>query len=377
MSRVMDYIHSLFDGDSSRAIPPLDGVLAPNNRLDDWVPLVEGLAQPTDLAVLHGQNQFVYNDGDVLYLHHEVGATRVQRFAAAINALATLPDGHVVIGLANGELLKATLDSGPTPGLSVQARVCQPELCGLTAITAAPDGKGVYFTIGSTEHATADWVRDLFDKGVSGSLGYWGFDDQVTTLHSGLAYPSGVAASPDGTTLLVTESWNHRVLKFRGHAQPQASAMATVLNNLPGYPGRIRARADGGYWLSIFALRTQLVEFVLGEDRYRTRMLAECAPELWIRPALSSGKSNLEPLQYGNMKALGIEKPWAPARSYGLLTQLDGQGQITDSMHCRAGGIRHGLSSADTLCNGRTVVLSVGAGCILISPENSPAKAET
>jgi len=372
----MDYIHALFDGDSSKAIPPLDGVLAPNNKLDEWEVLVDGLTHPDDLAVLPGQGQCFYNDSESLYLcdGDGAGAVLVQRFDAPIRALAALASGELVIALAHGELLKVALDLSPDPALAIQARVAQPQLRGLTALAPAPDGQGVYFTIGSTEHFGDDWVRDLFHQGASGSLGHWAFDGQVTSLHSGLAYPSGVATSPDGSTLFVTESWTHRLLKFKGGPQPQTAA-DVVLGNLPGYPGRITPRADGGYWLSIFALRTQLVEFVLGEDRYRKRMLAECPVELWIRPALSSGKSNLEPLQYGNMKALGIEKPWAPARSYGLLAQLNEQGQVTDSMHCRAGGTRHGLSSAGLL-NGRTVLLSRGAGCILISPQDASATSE-
>jgi hypothetical protein len=74
-------------------------------------------------------------------------------------------------------------------------------------------------------------------------------------------------------------------------------------------------------------VRSQLQEFVLREDRYRREMMATIDPEFWIAPALSSGRSFKEPLQAGGVIRLGIHKPWAPTRSYGLILRLDADAQ--------------------------------------------------
>ena len=92
-------------------------------------------------------------------------------------------------------------------------------------------------------------------------------------------------------------------------------------------------------------MRTQLLEFVLREHAYRKRMLATVPPEYWIAPALESRENFLDPLQQGGVKQLGIKKPWAPPRSYGLVVKLDPGLNPEFSLHSRVGGTRHGVTS--------------------------------
>ncbi len=96
----------------------------------------------------------------------------------------------------------------------------------------------------------------------------------------------------------------------------------------PGYPSRMAPARGGGFWLSCFVRRTQLVEFVLREPAYRRRMMAEIDPRYWIAPALSSGASFLEPLQGAGVKQMGVLKPWAPPRSYGLVLRIGADGRV-------------------------------------------------
>ena len=87
----------------------------------------------------------------------------------------------------------------------------------------------------------------------------------------------------------------------------------------------IRAACRGpptSVWLALFAPRSQLVEFVLTEDRYRRRMIDEIDADYWVAPSLRSGATPLEPTQQGGVKQLGVIKPWSPSRSYGLIARL-------------------------------------------------------
>jgi hypothetical protein len=139
----------------------------------------------------------------------------------------------------------------------------------------------------------------------------------------------------------VCESWRHRVVQVGGAASGKA-----VIDGLPGYPSRIAPAAGGGWWLTCFTLRTQLVEFVLREPAFRKRMLKEIDPRYWIAPALTSGNTFLEPMQGAHLKMMGVVKPWAPPRSYGLVIRLDQRGLIRYSLHSRFDGKHHGIVAA-------------------------------
>jgi hypothetical protein len=74
-------------------------------------------------------------------------------------------------------------------------------------------------------------------------------------------------------------------------------------------------------------------------------MVSEIDPDYWIAPALANGRSFLEPIQGGALKQMGVLKPWAPSRSYGLVIKLNDDFEPTLSLHSRADGSRHGTAS--------------------------------
>jgi hypothetical protein len=165
-------------------------------------------------------------------------------------------------------------------------------------------------------------------------------DGSARERAAGLAYAFGVGAVGDDAAW-VCESWRHRVVQVGGAQSGQA-----VLDGLPGYPSRMAPAAAGGWWLTCFTLRTQLVEFVLREPAFRKRMLKEIDPRYWIAPALTSGNTYLEPMQGAHLKTMGVVKPWAPPRSYGLVIRLDERGLIRYSLHSRFDGKNHGIVAA-------------------------------
>jgi hypothetical protein len=134
---------------------------------------------------------------------------------------------------------------------------------------------------------------------------------------------------------------------------------------MPGYPARLGSCVGGGFWLSVFAVRTHLIEFVLREDDFREEMMETIPPGLWISPALATSGHCHEPMQFGSIKALGIEKPWAPPRSYGLLVRLDQDGEAVESLHSRVGGRNHGITAARDTAQG-LVIVSSGSGRVLL-----------
>ena len=51
-------------------------------------------------------------------------------------------------------------------------------------------------------------------------------------------------------------------------------------------------------------------------------------------------------MQGAQLKMMGVVKPWAPPRSYGLVIRLDEQGLIRYSLHSRFDGKHHGVVAA-------------------------------
>lgn len=366
-------------GDAAITVPVFDGALKSNNLLEEaavW-------AQPDaaeDLAT-DGQSLFVADGATVLRYDpadRSASATVVHRFDRPVTALACMPGGDSRNGGSGHGGLAVALDGrevrivgGAHDGRRWDAVAGKP-LHAVNAISAGSDGSLVA-TDGSREHPAAHWKHDLMSLGHSGRLIELNpADGSARELASGLAHAFGACAMADvaggtadgaaGGTVWASESWRHRVMAFSAGQTARA-----VTDSLPGYPSRITAAPaehGGGYWLTCFTLRTQLVEFVLREPTFRKRMLKEIEPQYWIAPALNSGNTFLEPMQGAQLKMMGIVKPWAPPRSYGLVIRLSPDGRVRYSLHSRFDGKHHGVVAA-VECRGDLFVLAKGCGRIL------------
>jgi sugar lactone lactonase YvrE len=357
-------IRSIIDRDGEQnAIPPLDGALSPNDRLDECSPIGDPLPGLDDV-VANPQGALFVSAGRCVLKLSGLGFTEralVAEFDGDAGGLALHPDGRLLVCVA-GRGLAALDPAKPEPRWL--SAVDGQALAGLLSVTAAPDGR-IFAAEGSTAKLPELWRHNLMEKRHDGRLIACGAAlDSATTLLSNLHYPYGVAIAPDRGELWFTESWAHRVSRMalpdNGAAQP-----SVVLRNLPGYPARLHGDGRGGFYLGLFARRTHLIEFVLKEDDFRKEMIATMPPDYWVAPAYAGGSDCLEPMQIGGVKALGIQKPWAPPRSYGLLVHLDANGEATDSIHSRAGGRFHGITGACATPQG-VVIAARGAGRLLL-----------
>ena len=333
-------------GEAAVTIPAMDGALRPHGALDAAAVLLAAPA-PDNLA-LDGAS-VLFSSGTALWrIAPGGGGEIVAQHGAVIAALATAPGGGLAVATEDGRVV---LPDGPAV-----------EIACPTALAFA--GAALLVAQGSARHPPGAWKRDLMEHGRSGAI--WRVPlagGPPALLADGLAWPYGLLVQ--GDTVLVSESWRHRVLRL----PLSGGKPAPVVQDLPGYPARLAPAPGGGAWLAVFAPRSQLIEFVLREPGYRARMMEEVDLDHWIAPALSSGHSFLEPLQGGAVKQMGILKPWAPARSYGLAIRLDDQLEPQESLHSRADGRRHGIASVlqrggELLAasRGGDVILSVRAG---------------
>lgn len=336
-------------GEAAVTVPPMDGALLPNDALDRAESLFD-VSAPDNL-VAHG-DALLFTAGHTLYrLDPAGGAAAVDRFDGEILALASDGAGTLAVAVSGVGIL---LRGGATDG-----RVIGGDLAGRDAITALCfDGKaGLYVAIGSTTNVAADWVRNLMARRADGSVWHFGPDGKARQITGQMAWPAGLALLGEGS-LAVSEAWRHRVESLTADGKRR-----TIIAHLPAYPGRLSHEASKT-WLCLFAPRRQMIEFVLREKDFRTTMMREIPQDLWMAPALRSGESFREPLQGGAVKQLGVLKPWAPTRSYGLLVRFAKNLTPEASFHSRADGKRHGITSFVTH-GGRVFVTSKGGDAVL------------
>lgn len=354
-------------GDAACTVPTFDGVLKPNQLLED-APVHAVLEAPSDLAT----------DGRALFVSDGQRLLRIAPDSAAVSELARF-DVELSAIACRERALAVALDGRRVQvhqlspdGLALERSSADPHWeapnagrwTSINALTFLPDSS-LLVTQGSASHAVGEWCRDLMTLGRSGSA--WRLHASgAESLASNLAHAFGVLPAADGS-VWVSESWRHRVVRVAAGTSGAAGRPSVVLDRLPGYPSRLSPAADGGAWLTVFAPRTQLVELVLREKAYRLRMINEVDPRYWVAPALASGRDFLEPIQGGGVKTMGILKPWAPPRSYGLVIRLDASGKPVDSLHSRVGGRHHGVVAA-VECAGALYVLAKGSASLLRLP---------
>jgi hypothetical protein len=336
-------------GDAAITVPPFDGPLKPNQLLETAEVLGE-FAEPEDLAGIDGALYLA--DGLTLRRWEGTASREVRRFDRPITAICGLPGGRLAVALDGKEVRIFATTEGADEGKRIAG-----DFHAINALASGRDGS-LLATDGSANEPYGEWVRDLLNRGRSGRLLSVNPETgQIKVMASGLQFAFGAAST--NNDVLVSESWKHRLL-----AVAPNGSVRIALDQLPVYPSRIVPAPDGGFWLTAFIARTQLIEFILRERGYRNRMMREVPPEFWVAPRLRSGGSFREPMQGAHLKTMGVVKPWAPPRSYGLVIRLASDASPLFSFHSRVDGENHGVTAIAEL-NGALYVLAKGSRRLL------------
>lgn len=342
-------------GEAAVTVPPMDGAFRPNGIIEEAEALLT-FESPDNLA--WNGRRVLFSSGKVLLAlcgdKQGAVAERVEVFSSTISCVGALNDGSLAVGLSEGgiEIRHGTHDGLVLSSLNGTEIICP------TALRFA-DANTLFACLGSAVHRPEAWKADLMKGRAAGSA--WRIDLQTgraECLAAGLAFPYGMMITEE-KSVVVAESWRHRLIEIDAKG-----TVKVLLEDLPGYPARLESATGNGAWLCVFAPRTQLMAFVMGESAFRRRMMNEIDPDHWIAPSLSLPKGYLEPLQGGALKHLGIMKPWAPSQSYGLIVRLNDRFQPVDSLHSRADGKRHGITSC-LEHNGSLLATSKGGNVIL------------
>jgi hypothetical protein len=348
-------------GKAAITVPIFDGALRPNQALER-AQIVATLDGAEDLAT-DGRALFVAQGSAIVRLD---GGERtiVAQWDRPVTALAAMPDGGFAVALDGRQV---RISGGPHDG-RVWTQAGGVPFHAVNALACAAGGR-IIATDGSQAQPWTHWKHDLMSLGRTGRVvALTAADGAAIMVREGLEFAFG--ACEVAGDLWISESWRHRVLTISGEG-----GATPLLERLPVYPSRLSPAAGGGAWLTAFTARTQLVEFVLRERPYRERMMKEIDPECWIAPRLSSGVNFLEPMQGAHLKTMGVLKPWAPPRSYGLVIRLGADGAALYSFHSRVDGANHGIVAAVEIGD-FLYCLAKGPGRILRMPKGPGARGE-
>ncbi|WP_456798248.1 MULTISPECIES: SMP-30/gluconolactonase/LRE family protein [unclassified Bradyrhizobium] len=332
-------------------VPVLDGPFLPNQKLELAPVLCE--VDEVDNLVAIDAGLFASKGSELLRLQPaSSGPERLAGFDAPISAMAGLGEA-LAIGLdGKGIVVRGGRFDGKVVQPSGDVLRCPTAIAWLDESTLAVCN-------GSKRLGAHDWRRALMMLDSSGCVAVVDLaEDQIKVVATGLAWPAGVAASAG--RLIVSECLKHRIVAV---TLPDGKLLELAAG-LPGYPARLTRAAAGGMWLCFYSVRNQLVEFILREDEYRTRMVNEVPEQYWMAPSLRSGRSFKEPMQGSQLKQMGILKPYSVTRSYGLVAYCDANTTPAGSFHSRADGTRHGAVAAAEYA-GALYVASRGSNAVL------------
>lgn len=321
------------------SIPTMEGSLMPNDLVDEFntVWRRSGQQGPPDALYVLEDHLFIGAGSELIDIDLRDGSTTWT--ITLDHPVATITSHHGTLLLALTTGLIVAID--PTTGAAATTHpVIDTNLTCLTDATVV--GDTLYLSQGSEEHTPRSWRYDFMAQGGTGALHQIDLNDGTGhKILGGLQWAGGVVPGHSPGEVLFTEAWRSNIMRLdtsTGNVEIHTD------RELPGYPTRLHHLPTGHLLASIPLMRTHLVDLVLRDEQFKSRMIDEVAPEFWICPDLERKGTPWEPLQLGTVKHLGVTKPWAPPLVYGLAVMFDGNGVATRSWHARAGSLRSGVT---------------------------------
>ncbi len=222
-------------------------------------------------------------------------------------------DGHLIVA----DAWKGLLAVSPAGEIRVLSREAEGLPFRFTDdVDIAPDGR-IYFTDASSRFDQPDYKLDLLEMRPHGRLlRYDPATGKTEVLLGNLHFANGVAVSPDGSYVLVNETWKYRILKYwiGGREPGRAEVFA---DNLPGFPDNLAVDHRGRYWVAFPSLRNEQIDTL------------HLHP--WLKDLVAKLPDGLQP------------KPDA----YGLVVALDDQGAVITSLHDTRGSHLQEITSVN------------------------------
>lgn len=238
--------------------PAMDGPLARNTLLRKAELLARGqVSGPEDVALDElGRVYAGTLDGKLVRIDGQGQLETLATTGGRPLGLAFDEYGRLLVADAQRGLLSVDVDGE----VRVLTREAKGQPFGFTDdVSVAPDGR-VYFTDASTRFGYRNYMLDLLDMRPSGRLLRWTpRQGRAEVLVGNLHFANGVSVSPDGSYLLVSETWKYRILKYH-ILGPRAGEVEVFADNLPGFPDNLDIDDQERVWVAFPLLRDARID---------------------------------------------------------------------------------------------------------------------
>ncbi|KAK7082339.1 hypothetical protein SK128_004053 [Halocaridina rubra] len=248
---------------------PFDGPLAKNEILNNAERILDGkIIGPESVASRRSDEIFVsLHNGKILRLwgknfDHFQTVTTIgpgcdgpwqERICGRPLGMRFAPDGRLIIADAYLGLFALNVDTGEKERLVDTAVPIDGVLAKLPDDLDIDEEGNIYWSDASTVSDLSDGFIEM-SSDPSGRL--LKFDPKTktnTVLLKNVHFANGVQLSPGNDFVLLCETFRSRVLRYwlKG---PNAGKTDVFVDRLPGRPDNIRARRNGGYYVSLVAV---------------------------------------------------------------------------------------------------------------------------
>ncbi len=297
----------------------LTGVLTPNNLLLETELLALGrINGPEELAVdSHGHVFGGTQDGKIIRLLPDGSLKTFAETGGRPLGMKFDENGNLIVC----DSYKGLLSIDPQGEIKILATSADGVPFKFTdALDISNDGT-IYFTDASSKYGQSEYLYDLLESKPHGRfLSYDPATGQVKVLIENLYFANGVALSHDEDFVLINETYRYRITRYwlRG---PKMGTHEIFIDNLPGFPDNISNNQKGTFWLALFTIRNETVD-KLHPFPFRKALLSKLPKALWPKP-----------------------------HPYGLVLELDAQGNIIQSLHDPTGISLKEITSAQEYGN--------------------------
>ena len=294
--------------------PKMEGALRENSALSDVQLLAKGkLNGPEDIAVDNDGTVYTgLEDGRIVKISPEGDVKSFAETGGRPLGLQWGPRGDLIVADGVRGLLSVN-PKGEVTVLVPRAETVPLELA--DDLDVSSSGL-IYFSDATGPEVQMDYYQDLMIHRPMGRLLRFDYyTDELEELLTGLYFANGVALSPDEDFVLVSEMSEYRITRLwlKGPRKEESEVFA---DNLPGFPDGISGDGDGNYWVALVSPRMWFVDNIV-------------LPNLWLRKLL---------MHFPKWTRLS-------GSSYGLIIQLNSEGEIVESLHDPSGKSLSGITN--------------------------------
>lgn len=262
----------IMDDRQLRLVAPEDVAIDDQERV--YTGTSTGLIMRYSGQALHDREVFCRTGGQVRGLTFDEAGNLIA-CVAGIGLMSVAPDGAV----------KRLADETPRTFGRIKD---DSRLLMLDDLDIAADGT-IFFTEGSTRYGIDEWLLDCIEARPNGRiLSYDPKSGRTRTVLNRIVHPGGICIEQGGQSFLYTETWLCRISRFY-FAGPKAGRREVVVSDLPGYPDNINPSSDGGFWVAMVAMRTQVSDIAMRMPGVRKRMTRRLPVDNWLLPNFNAG----------------------------------------------------------------------------------------